>query len=51
MSKSFDKVNASYVEEAGNIVSGLDLSEIREDGHEVAGLLWKISAYLRKRNS
>jgi hypothetical protein len=35
---------------AGNLVSGLALEEIGEDGHLVANVLWKIAAYLRKRN-
>lgn len=47
---SFDHYAASYLESAGNTVSGLDLSEIDEDGHGVANLLWKIAAYLRKRD-
>jgi hypothetical protein len=45
---SFDRINATYIETAGNTVSGLNLSPIGEDGHEVANLLWRIAAYLRK---
>ena len=48
---SYDRINARLLNEAGDTVSGLDLSEIGESGHGVANLLWKISAYLRKRDS
>jgi hypothetical protein len=47
--KTADKVMAGIIEDAGDIVSGLDLTAIGEDGHEVANLLWKIAVYLRKR--
>lgn len=45
-----DRVAAGHIENAGNIVSGLDLSEIGKDGHAVANLLWQIAAYLRRRD-
>lgn len=45
-----DRIMAKHINNAGNIVSGLNLSEIGEDGHEVANLLWKISSYLKRRN-
>ncbi len=47
---SFDRINAQFFDEAGNRVSGLILDEIGEDGHAVANLLWKISAYLKERD-
>jgi hypothetical protein len=45
---SFDRIAARIIEEAGNTVSGLDLSEINQDGHAIGNLLWRIAAYLRK---
>jgi len=47
---SLDRIAARIIEDAGNTVSGLDLSEIGEDGHAVANLLWKIAAYLKRRD-
>lgn len=47
---SFDRIAARLLESAGNTVSGLNLEEIGEDGHAVANRLWKIAAYLRKRD-
>lgn len=47
---SFDRIAARELDSAGSIVSGLILDEIGEDGHAVANLLWKISAYLHRRN-
>ena len=44
-----DRVIASIIEDAGDLVSGLDLTAIGEDGHLVANRLWKIAAYLRRR--
>lgn len=44
-----DKLMADVMNHAGNMVSGLDLEDIGEDGHLVANLLWKISGYLRHR--
>jgi hypothetical protein len=44
-----DKIMASALDNAANIVSGLSLEAIGEDGHQVANLLWKISGYLRGR--
>lgn len=44
-----DKVIAGILNDAGDLVSGLSLEEIGEDGHAVANLLWKISGYLRHR--
>jgi hypothetical protein len=45
-----DKIMADALGHCGNIVSGLNLDAIGEDGHEVANLLWKISGYLKRRN-
>jgi len=45
-----DRIVARHINDAGNFVSGLDLSEINEDGHAVANLLWKIAAYLKRRD-
>jgi hypothetical protein len=46
-----DKLIAGIVNDAGDLVSGLDLTAIGEDGHATANLLWKIAAgYLRRRN-
>jgi hypothetical protein len=47
--RGFDRINASYFDEAGNRVSGLLLEEIGLSGHGVANTLWRISAYLRER--
>lgn len=47
---SADKIAARQLDSAGNLVSGLNLDEIGEDGHQVANLLWKIAAYLRRRD-
>jgi hypothetical protein len=49
MTEKADKIVADLLDKAGNWVSGLDLSEIGEDGHAVANQLWKIAAYLRTR--
>lgn len=46
---TMDSVNAKFFDQAGDRVSGLDLSEIGLDGHAVANTLWRISAYLAKR--
>lgn len=46
-----DEVIAQTLESAGNLVSGLDLTPIGEDGHALANKLWKISGYLRGRAS
>lgn len=46
-----DKIMARQLDSAGNMVSGLDLSGIGEEGHGVANLLWKIAGYLRRRNA
>jgi hypothetical protein len=46
-----DKLLATALEHAANVVSGLELSDIDEDGHLVANKLWKISAYLRRREA
>jgi hypothetical protein len=45
-----DKVVAEHLEDTGNMVSGLILDDIGVDGHEIANLLWRIAAHLRKRN-
>ena len=47
---SLDHVLAGHIEQAGNMVSGLDLSAIGKDGHAVANLLWEIASYLRRRD-
>jgi hypothetical protein len=47
--RGFDRINASYFDEAGNRVSGLLLEEIGLSGHSVANTLWRISSYLRER--
>jgi hypothetical protein len=47
---SFDRINAQFFEDAGNRVSGLELSEIGLDGHGVANLLWRIASYLKDRD-
>lgn len=44
-----DSIVAGMLDSAGNAVSGLDLTEISEDGHAVASLLWKVAGYLRRR--
>jgi hypothetical protein len=44
-----DRILAELFDRAGDRASGLDLSAIREDGHAVANLLWKISGYLKGR--
>lgn len=48
--KGADRVMARDLANAGNVVSGLDLSGIGEDGHVLASRLWKVAAYLRLRN-
>ena len=45
-----DRINAQHIEECGDRISGLDLSEIGEDGHGVANLLWRIAGYLKRRD-
>lgn len=47
---SFNRIAARELEAAGNMVSGLSLEEIDEDGHRIAGKLWKIAAYIRSRD-
>ncbi len=44
-----DQIRAGIINDAGDLVSGLDLTAIGEDGHRVANLLWKIAAYLKTR--
>jgi hypothetical protein len=44
-----DKILAEVFDRCGNMVSGLALEPIGEDGHEVANLMWKISSYLKNR--
>lgn len=41
---------AKTLDLAANTVSGLELSEIGEDGHEIANKLWKVAGYLRNRD-
>lgn len=48
-SRGADRVMAKILENAANTVSGLELSEIGEDGHAVANKLWRIAAYLHTR--
>lgn len=43
-----ENIIARDLDHAANIVSGLHLGPIEEDGHYVANLLWRISAYVRK---
>jgi hypothetical protein len=47
--KAADRIMARDLDHAANIVSGLVLEPIGEDGHTVANLLWKIAAHLRSR--
>jgi hypothetical protein len=51
VSKRADKIIAEFFDRAGNAVSGLDLSEIGLEGHQVANTLWKIAGYLRRRGT
>ena len=44
-----DKILAEVFDRTGNLVSGLVLDDIGEDGHAVANLMWKISSYLKRR--
>lgn len=44
-----DKLLAEVFDRTGNLVSGLALEAIDEDGHQVANLMWKISGYLKRR--
>jgi hypothetical protein len=44
-----DKILAEVFDRTGNMVSGLNLDPIGEDGHQVANLLWKIGGYLKRR--
>lgn len=46
-----DKVIARILDDAGNTVSGLDLSGIGKDGHGVANELWAIAGYIKNRNA
>lgn len=45
------KIIAGILDDAGDLVSGLRLEEIGEDGHAVANLLWKIAGHLRHRGA
>jgi hypothetical protein len=47
--KASDGIMANTFDRAGNIVSGLNLEPIGEDGHYIANKLWKIARYLRDR--
>ena len=47
---SADRIMARQIESTGNMISGLILDDINEDGHGVANVLWKIASYLRKRS-
>jgi hypothetical protein len=44
-----DQIAARELESAGNIVSGLDLTAIGKDGHQIANLLWQVAAHLKSR--
>jgi hypothetical protein len=44
-----DQILAEVFDRTGNLVSGLSLEAIDEDGHAVANLMWKISSYLKRR--
>jgi hypothetical protein len=46
---TIDRYLAREFDSAGDMASGLELSEIGEDGHAVANLLWKISSYYAKK--
>jgi hypothetical protein len=45
-----DLIIAEKLDHMGNVVSGLELSEIGEDGHALANKLWKVAHYLRTRS-
>lgn len=45
-----NRVIASQLDSAANVVSGLALGDIGEDGHALANRLWKIAAHMRNRD-
>lgn len=45
-----NQVIASQLDSAANVVSGLALEDMGEDGHAVANKLWRIAAHLRNRD-
>jgi len=45
-----DRVSAAIIEDAANVISGLRLEAIGEDGHSVANKLWRICSHLRQRS-
>lgn len=49
MQKKSDRILAEQFDSAGDAASGLVLDEIGLDGHDVANLLWKVAAYLKRR--
>lgn len=49
--KRMDRLTAKILDSAANTVSGLELSEIGEDGYALANKLWRIAAYLRTREA
>ena len=49
--KKLDRILSRIVKEAGNTVSGLDLSACGEDGHALANRLWKVAYYLKVRDT
>lgn len=49
MNAKADQILAEVFDRTGNLVSGLSLEAIDEDGHAVANLMWKISSYLKRR--
>ena len=44
-----DRILAGHLDGAGNMVSGLALEDIGEDGHALANRLWRVAGYLRRR--
>jgi hypothetical protein len=46
-----DRIISRHLESVGNMVSGLDLTDLGKDGHQVANELWHIAAYLWQRGA
>jgi hypothetical protein len=44
-----NQIIASQLDSTANVVSGLALDDIGEDGHALANRLWRIAAHLRNR--
>ena len=49
MTVKADMIIAGILDDAGDLVSGLALEEIGEDGHALANRLWKVAGHLRRR--